>query len=266
MLNLDELLGSNPMLLVQSEMVLTTKSFNIAADGYAVLSGMGGGAGGCKNYAPGNSAPWGVKAIAVRAGDVIAFEIGAGGLAELGATSAAKAGSNTVISINGAAVLTCQGGDAGPATATAVSPLNAKVIGADIWKLGVQPKSRLDGTTPVSGAAVDVGSGTYNKDYKSGDDCVDFEGSSRTGAGVPWGYFFWPFSVQFRGYESGSPGGGGSRARKAGMFGGGGGSVSGQENAHDPGRGGSAGRAAAGDVKNGGAGMGYLRLYQRVNA
>lgn len=266
MLNLDELLGGNPMLLVQSEMVLTTKSFNIAADGYAVLSGMGGGAGGCINYAPGNSAPWGVKAIAVRAGDVIAFEIGAGGLAEKGATSVARAGSSTIISINGTAVLTCQGGDAGPATAYAVSPLTAKVIGSDIWKLGAQPKSRLDGTTPVSGAAVDVGSGTYNQDYKSGDDCVDFEGSSRTGAGVPWGYFFWPFAVQFWGYESGSPGSGSSRARRAGIFGGGAGSVSSQEVGYDPGRGGSAGRAQIGSVKNGGDGMGYLRLYQRVSA
>lgn len=257
MKTLDDMLGDGLGLLVHSEMVFATRSYTVTSDGWAVLTGMGGGAGGCISFAPGNSAPWGVKAVGVRAGDVIAFQIGAGGIGETRGGQPARAGSSTIISINGTAVLTCQGGDGGMSSLAAYSPVNAQVLGADVWTKGKQPKD----TFFCGGAAVDAGWGTYNAGGSKGDSCVEPSGV----LAAPKGWHFWPFGITFVGDQQGDVGiGGASTTVQAGLFAGGYGSSATNVASTRPGRGASAGRAAGGDAKDGGAGLGYLRLYKRM--
>lgn len=254
MKTLNDMLGDGHGLLVRSEMVHSTQSYTVTSDGWAVLTGMGGGAGGVVSFAPGNSAPWGVKAVGVRAGDVITFQIGAGGIAAPSGQPA-RAGSSTIISINGAAVLTCQGGDGGTSSVSALSPLNAQVLGADAWAKGAQPKDPYF----LCGAAVDAGWGTYSLTPNAGDYCVDISGIR----GAPRGYYFWPFEITFQSNQQGDVGAGSSNGVAAGMFGGGVG-FSGALNLVGAGRGGSSGRGSYGYPADGGAGLGYLRLYKRI--
>ncbi|KEH11382.1 hypothetical protein GY15_29125 [Delftia sp. 670] len=167
MRNLDELLGDSGMrLMVRAEMVTATAGYTVVDDGWAILTGMGGGAGGSRSAAPGNSAPWGVKMVAVRAGDVIDFVIGAGGGVASADGSPAPAGGTTLVRQNGATLMTCQGGDAGPASPTARSPVAATVAGADFWLRGRQPMG--GGVAPMAGAAVDLGGKTYNLNTSTG--------------------------------------------------------------------------------------------------
>lgn len=265
-MNVSDLLGQN-MLEYASRMILTSETITVPHDGWAIVTGMGGGAGGCKSYSPGNSAPWGVRAQAVYAGDQLAIAIGAGGAAVLAAASPALAGGSTVISLNGSVLMTCQGGDAGPASTTTTSPVLASVVGSDYWRKGAEPKSRMNGLL-AGGAAVDLGFGTDAGSSGTGDHSVNrYIG----GGGAPKGFHFWPFNLTMTGNASGDIGMGSDHfeAKQAVFFGGGNGySVSGgQYPMYPAGRGGSSGRVEqvpGQDPRPGGNGLGYLRLYKRI--
>jgi hypothetical protein len=242
------------LLPLMSRMILFSEIIDVPQDGWAVITGMGGGAGGTYSYTPGNSAPWGVKWLEVAAGDKLEFAIGAGGITTGNVQNVpANAGGTTFIRHNGVVVMTCQGGDAGPASATARSPIAAKVIGADYWMAGRQP------VTLTGGAAVDLGAGTQGYGV-AGDYSVD---PSVWGRGVPAGYYFWPFDVRIGVATEGSPGvGAGRGASYSQLFGGGGQGYDAQQGG-SPGRGASAGKSNF-TPRDGGAGLGYLRLYKRI--
>ncbi len=259
MRNLDELLGDSGMrLMVRAEMVTATASYTVVDDGWAILTGMGGGAGGSRSAAPGNSAPWGVKMVAVRAGDVIDFVIGAGGGVAVADGSPAPAGGTTLVRQNGATLMTCQGGDAGPASPTARSPVAATVTGADFWLRGRQPMG--GGVAPMAGAAVDLGGKTYNLNTSTGDHAVALAGGVD---GQPRGAYVWPWDITLFGGAAGDPGvGAPNNSALSGMFAGGSGSTD-TSTKSAPGRGASAGRGDTG-ARNGGDGLGYIRLFKRL--
>ena len=258
-MNLSELLGGSIGALYRSELVTSSRSITVSKAGWAVVSGMGGGAGGTKSstYPPGNSAPWGVKAFRVAPGDVVAFTIGAGGAGN--ASGAALAGGATTITLNGVTIMTCQPGDAGVTSAKA--PVNAQVIGADVWVPGRQPQAAVGMAT--GGAAVDCGSGTSN--IGGGDSAVQL--NSTATVGCPWGTHFWPFDVTFTSSTTGSgnPGWGAAHGNPAGMFAGGNG-ASDPSVTHPGGRGASAGISSNGATaaKAGGDGLGHIRLYANL--
>ncbi len=255
-MDLSKMMGGN-LLLVRSEMIFTTQTITVTDDGWAVVAGMGGGAGGGKNLIAGNSAPWGVKIFAVSAGQSIGFTIGAGG-APVGFDTRANAGGDTFISYAGATIMTCRGGDAGPASTTAKAPVVATVTGADLWRAGRQPGY----SQPSGGAAVDVGNFTYNATGSYGDHCVDVTGS---GLGVPMGYYFWPFDITFTSSAFGMPGVGSSPASgmPSGLFAGGSG-WSDSSPQSMPGRGASAGISWGNTPRYGGAGLAHVRLFKRA--
>lgn len=242
------------LLPLMSRMILFSEIIDVPQDGWAVITGMGGGAGGTYSYTPGNSAPWGVKWLEVAAGDKLEFAIGAGGITTGNVQNVpANAGGTTFIRHNGTVVLTCQGGDAGPASATAKSPVAAKVIGADYWMAGRQPR------TTTGGAAVDLGAGTQGTGG-AGDHSLD---GGMVGSGVPVGYYFWPFDVRISETSAGRPGVGSERGNSfSQLFGGGGYGYDAQQGGY-PGRGASAGKSTL-IPRDGGAGLGYLRLYKRI--
>lgn len=250
-MNVSDLLGQN-MLEYVSRLIFSSEIINVPHDGWAIVSGMGGGAGGCKSYSPGNSAPWGVRAQAVSAGSEISFAIGAGGAATFETGKPSLAGGSTVISIDGVPLMTCQGGDAGPTSDITTSPVAASVIGADYWRRGAASVTTANGFYS-GGAPVDIGFGISNI-------------SSVGGKAAPKGFHMWPFNLTTSGVESGAVGVGGSLGMEAGIFGGGYGVAVGQGSAFMPGRGGSAGRCS--DPSRapwpGGDGLGYLRLYKRI--
>ena len=253
------------MLLTVARMIYTTETITVTSDGWAVVTGMGGGAGGCKSYFPGNSAPWGVKAFAVSEGDVVAFSIGAGGAAVTVTNTPAAAGGSSVITLNGQTMMTCQGGDAGPGTTLEKSPVVAKVVGADYWARGRQPQCATGAVGPFPGAAVDLGAGTYNASTNTGDHAVDVTGGLG-GVGVLRGYHFWPFDIMIVGTSANDPGVGAIGANAISTFFGGGSGFNDASVPGMPGRGGSAGRAASSvNPRPGGAGLGFLRLYKTVN-
>ncbi|WP_428142978.1 hypothetical protein [Delftia acidovorans] len=263
-MNVSDLLGQN-MLEYVSRMILTSETITVSHDGWAIVTGMGGGAGGCKSYSPGNSAPWGVRAQAVYAGDQLAIAIGAGGPAVSAMNTPAIAGGNTIISLNGNVLMTCQGGDAGPANTTTPNPVAAIVLGADYWRRGAAPGGTMNGYI-AGGAAVDVGFGTDPGNSGNGDSSVN---RIAGGYGAPKGFHFWPFNLTLTGGSSGEIGAGSDSSARAVFFGGGNGfSVSGSPSViNPPGRGGSGGRVepvTAQSVKPGGDGLGYLRLYKRI--
>ncbi|MFG0642859.1 hypothetical protein [Delftia sp. WSY_22] len=256
-MDLSKMMGGN-LLLVRSEMIFTTQTIAVPDDGWAVVAGMGGGAGGGKNLIAGNSAPWGVKIFAVAAGQAIGFTIGAGG-APVGYDTRANAGGDTFISYAGATIMTCRGGDAGPASTTAKAPVVATVTGADLWRAGRQPMS----SQPAGGAAVDVGNFTFSEALSAGDHAVDVIGG---GSGVPVGYYFWPFDITFSGISPGMPGVGAAAGsgKPSGFFAGGSGwSDSGLQSL--PGRGASAGVSGGNTPRYGGAGLAHVRLFKRAN-
>jgi hypothetical protein len=249
------------LLPVRSQLVLSSTSITVVDEGWAIVAGMGGGAGGNRSYGPGNSAPWGVKAFSVAAGDVIGFVIGAGGQARTTENLPSAPGGNTLITVNGNVLMTCQGGDAGPNTAQGVSPVTAAIMGADYWTKGRQPQGNLSYGN-LAGAAVDVGNGTSGNG-STGDHAVDLYG---TLVGVPIGSYFWPFDISFHGGQPGAPGVGSSvgSSPPAGLFGGGSGHSDGSTHTL-PGRGASAGRTGYNIMpRNGGAGLAHLRLFKRV--
>ncbi len=265
-MNVSDLLGQN-MLEYVSRLIFNSESFTVPHDGWAIVTGMGGGAGGCKSYSPGNSAPWGVRAQAVYAGDQLAIAIGAGGAAVLAAASPALAGGSTVISLNGSVLMTCQGGDAGPASTTTASPVLATVVGGDYWRKGTAPKSNMNGLL-AGGAAVDLGFGTEMGGGSAGDSSVN---RSIGAGGAPKGFHFWPFNLTLTGNASGDIGMGSDpyEAKQAVFFGGGNGYTAsgGQLVIYPAGRGGSSGRVeqVGGQApRQGGDGLGYLRLYKRI--
>jgi hypothetical protein len=255
-MELSKLMGGN-LLLTRSEMIFSTQTITVPDDGWAVIAGMGGGAGGGKNLMAGNSAPWGVKTFAVSAGQTIAFTIAAGG-APVDRDTRTNAGGDTIISYAGVTIMTCKGGDAGPASATAKAPVVATVIGADFWRAGRQPAS----DRPGGGAAVDVGNFTYSTSPATGDHAVDLNGG---GWGVPVGYYFWPFDVTFPGISPGMPGVGSANGQGlySGLFAGGGG-WSDTSIPSLPGRGASAGISAVNAPRYGGSGLAHVRLFKRA--
>ena len=245
------------LLPVRSQLVLSSTTITVIDDGWAIVAGMGGGAGGSKSFAAGNSAAWGVKAFPVTAGSLIGFVIGAGGLAATAMNTPSSAGGTTLITLNGSALMTCPGGEAGQPSTAGKTPVTSTVTGADYWTPGRQPQTFL------AGAAVDVGNGTNSTSGAWGDHSVDLQGLL---AGVPAGAYFWPFDINFHGSQPGSPGvgtGPGSGIA-AGIFAGG----SGHSDASSqtpPGRGASAGRTGSNNPPhNGGAGLAHLRLFKRV--
>jgi hypothetical protein len=246
------------LLPVRSQLVLSSTSITVVDEGWAIVAGMGGGAGGSKSFAAGNSAPWGVKTFAVSAGSVINFVIGAGGQAATILNTPSTAGGTTLISLDGSLLMTCPGGEAGQNSTVGKTAVTATVTGADYWTPGRQPLNYL------GGAAVDVGNGTYSASGGAwGDNAVDTTGGL---SGVPAGSYFWPFDISFHGTHPGAPGVGTTAASgiPAGIFAGG----SGHSDASiqtPPGRGASAGRTGSSMTPhNGGAGLAHLRLFKRV--
>lgn len=266
-MKLSDLVSTGGLLLMQSRLILTSATITVPSDGLAVVAGMGGGAGGCRGRAPGNSAPWGVKAFAVAAGDTIGFAIGGGG-APVGLASANPGGA-TVIYRNGVAVMTCQGGDAGPGSSTERAPVLAQVVGADYWTPGRQPQQSEAGGAAFNGAAVDMGGGTYSPRSGVGDCAVDLT-HGQMGVGVIRGFLFWPFDIQVTATDWGSPGVGATGeivppSGNSSFFGGGNGGY-GNTYMCAAGRGGSAGAVvtSGSNALYGGAGLGHLRLFKKV--
>lgn len=245
--------------LYRSQLVPTSTSYTVTQPGWAIVTGMGAGAGGTKSssYPPGNSAPWGVKGFPVAVGDVIAITIGAGGAPN--ASGAALAGGATTVTLNGAVIMTCQPGDAGVLNAKA--PVAARVIGADFWVPGRQPQSAIGNTT--GGAAVDCGASTF-----AGNSAGDYAVQLNSGTvGMPAGSHMWAFDITFYSGNAGGalpgyPSGGGG---PAGLFAGGNGAQDASAT-YAAGRGASAGVSsyASTTAKAGGDGLAHLRLYANV--
>ncbi|OJX10268.1 hypothetical protein [Delftia sp. 67-8] len=265
-MKLSDLVSTGGLLLVHSRLILSSVTIYVPSDGMAVVAGMGGGAGGCRARAPGNSAPWGVRAFAVKAGDNIVFAIGAGG-APVG-VAPANAGGLTSIYHNGVPLMTCQGGDAGLNSTTDRAPVVAQVTGADYWMWGRQPQ-QSPGANAYCGAAVDLGCGTYSPAVNVGDCAVDLT-HGQMGVGAIRGFSFWPFDIQINTTDWGSPGVGASGdvappGGNSGLFGGGNGAVA-ASYICAPGRGASAGSVNSTGMAPlyGGAGLGHLRLFKKV--
>jgi hypothetical protein len=265
-MKLSDLVGTGGMAMVQSRLIYSSTTINVQNDGIAIIAGIGGGAGGVKSYAPGNSAPWGVKALAVAAGDQLGIAIGMGG-APVTFNAAALPGGATVIYHKGAAVMTCQGGDGGTASEGGAAVTNAQVVGADFWMAGRQPQL-IEGGRIYAGAAVDLGNGTFSPSTDRGDCGVEVS-AGPAGIGLPKGSYFWPFDVLITAVD-GSPGVGATAAPtpsagNAGLFGGGGTSFNASW-VNAPGRGASAGRdTQSGRTPHyGGAGLVHLRLFKRI--
>lgn len=110
----------------------------------------------------GNSAPWGRKWFTVAAGDVLVINIGAGGAKPSGNLRNGNAGNITTVTLNGATILSVEGGEggvyaSGTGTATAPAPV-AAVTGADYWVKGIRAGSMQANSSASfgGGAAVDV--------------------------------------------------------------------------------------------------------------
>lgn len=135
-------------------------------NGTMTVSGFGGGGGGAQTTnssttqaTGGNSPPWGRKTFRVKVGDVLSVTVGAGGLGAATVSTNGAAGGDTVISLNGTPIMTCQGaaggvfsssGTATPAAATAT------VIDADLAVPGLQAGTATGAGTGSGGAALDV--------------------------------------------------------------------------------------------------------------
>lgn len=100
----------------------------------------------------GNSGPWGVKLIRVSANDVLAIALGAGGTRPATVGSNGLQGGTTTVMLNGATIITAQGGEGGVylgnvGTANAPVPV-AAITGCDFWVSGI----RAGSATVASGA------------------------------------------------------------------------------------------------------------------
>lgn len=109
----------------------------------------------------GNSPPWGRKTINVIAGDVLTITVAAGGASQGSVSSNGLPGGNTVISLNGTPIMTCQGAEGGvyAASGSGATPAaaSAVVTGADYWVPGVRSGSTSDAAGATSGgAALDI--------------------------------------------------------------------------------------------------------------
>jgi len=252
--------GVGGRLQTLAALIPASRSIAVTADGWAVISAMGGGAGGTKNWTPGNSAGWGIKGIQVKAGDVIGFAIAAGGAPTQSAGVAAAKGGDTVITLNGTTIAVAPGGEAGPANNTTKSPVTAVPTGMDFWMPGRQPQLPLNYF--MGGAAVDLGGGTIATPSISGDSAV--APTPNVLVGMPVGSLFAPFDVWLSSAAPGSPGVGATAGISSSLFGGGVGTSDTTGTAPSPGRGGSAGATSNTSVA-GGAGLGYIRLYADVS-
>lgn len=106
----------------------------------------------------GNSAPWGLKWLALSAGDVLTISIGAGG-APVTAPNDGLAGSTTTVQLNGVTILTAAGGEGGLGAASgALNPAaaSAVVTGADVWFPGLQSGSASGSPQRLGGAAANL--------------------------------------------------------------------------------------------------------------
>lgn len=252
--------GVGGRLQTLAALIPASRSITVTADGWAVISAMGGGAGGAKNWTPGNSAGWGIKGIQVKAGDVIGFAIAAGGAPTQSSNVAAATGGDTVITLNGVTIAVAPGGEAGPANNTSKSPVTAVPTGMDFWMPGRQPQAALNYF--MGGAAVDLGGGTTSTSGANGDAAV--APTPAVLVGMPVGSLFAPFAIWLNSAAAGSAGVGATGGVASSLFGGGEGTSNTTGTAAGPGRGGSAGATSNTSVA-GGAGLGYIRLYADVS-
>ena len=130
---------------------------------YASAGGGGGAANNTSGSATGgNSGPWGRKKFSVSVGDILAVNIAAGGRKAAANATNGSAGSTGTVTLNGATIMTIQGGEggvyaAGTDTATAPTP-TATITGADFVVPGIQAGSAAASTNANAsgGAALDV--------------------------------------------------------------------------------------------------------------
>lgn len=223
-----------------SAAIFTSRTFTFTEAGVVVMSLVGAGGGGASAVSGaatgGNSAPWGRKKIKVSTNDVLSITIGAGGLKSAIFGASGSQGSATTVTLNGATIMTVQGGEGGVylegvVTATAATPA-ATVTGADFWRPGIQAGSATPdaGSAGSGGAAVDVlsngtgrspsavgGSGTTSSGGSIGTDL----GGLTLGwiALLEWGFVITDGSMATT--SRGIPGNGGTVGIAAGAFAGG---------------------------------------------
>ena len=234
----------------------STSTFTAAKAGIALVTIMGGGASGTKTALPGNSAPWGVKAIRMNAGDVLTFNIAA---AIGGSSGAAIVGNTSTVQLNGVNVMVASGGEANSST-TSFTAVAATVTGADFVMKGRQPAGAK---SQCGGAAVDLGYGTCHPGGLVGDSSIAHMHNQTLGA--PLGAYIPAFDLTIpanvQGYAQ--PGEGSSSEPRLSILFGGGNSTINSTTTYPAGRGGSGGTAWSSGVAAaaGGAGYGYLRFF-----
>lgn len=152
-----QLNGAKPLMLLQSQNFVTSRTWIAPQDGIVVVRAMGAGGSGAKgsNATGGYSGSWGLKTVSVKKGDTITVSIGAGGAAMSTVNSNGNAGGNTTVTINGVTYI-AYGGPGGVYNSAAALP-NGPAPSSN-WDFGassVKP-GWIAGSMCSGGAGVDI--------------------------------------------------------------------------------------------------------------